>query len=300
MLNNPEDSGTYHNNQITLKDGRKLGYQEYGIQDGFPILALHGTPGSRIWFKGNDPVSSDLGIRLITIDRPGYGLPDRLKNRKIIDFNEDINELVEILEINRFSIFGVSGGGAYALAYETANNQNLIKVGLVASVYEFIDGKPPKEMCRPNRISFFLARHMPWILNFNFKQQKKLFERYPEIYIRSAQKKMNHLCHSDQEVLKSEETSETMVMQFKEAFKNYHSEPTYELSLLSKKWELEYSAITSQVEVWHGENDTLSPISGLKEFIKIIPRTNDHFIKGRGHFLDEDIELWRRILQSLL
>jgi len=33
---------------LVLKDGRTLGYAEYGEQEGTPILLFHGTPGSRL------------------------------------------------------------------------------------------------------------------------------------------------------------------------------------------------------------------------------------------------------------
>ena len=51
--------------------------------------------------------------------------------------------------------------------------------------------------------------------------------------------------------------------------------------------------------VWHREDDTLSPISGLKEFTRNIPHCKAHFLKDKGHFLDEDPEVWSRILISL-
>ncbi|MBT8273951.1 MAG: alpha/beta hydrolase, partial [Bacteroidia bacterium] len=156
-------------NFITLKDGRSLGYTIYGDPLGFPIIALHGTPGSRIWFKDDDPVSTKLGIKLITIDRPGYSISTPQPKRKIADFNSDIDELIRELKVERFSIFGVSGGGAFALAYASSRNPKLHKTALVASVYEFKNGKVPKDMCRPNRMGFFLANYMPWILRYTYK-----------------------------------------------------------------------------------------------------------------------------------
>ncbi len=33
--------------QIKLKDGRMLGYSEYGAPDGKPVFYFHGHPGSR-------------------------------------------------------------------------------------------------------------------------------------------------------------------------------------------------------------------------------------------------------------
>ncbi|NNF33803.1 MAG: alpha/beta hydrolase [Saprospiraceae bacterium] len=286
-------------NSILLKDGRRLGYKEYGVKDGFPIMGLHGTPGSRIWFSGNDPTSVELGIRLITIDRPGYGLSDEKKDRKIIDFNEDINELIHQLRITRFSIFGVSGGGAYALAFASGGHAQLLKVGMVASAFEFEGGNPPVEMCRPNRIGFYLAKRFPWLLRFNYRQQKKLLYEKPEVYLESSQKQVSHLCKSDQEVMQNEATQKSMMLHMREAFRSSAVEAVSELKLLGNLWGIDFSDINAPIEVWHGEADTLSPINGLKKFITRIPKCNTHFLKEKGHFLDEDDDLWRKILLSL-
>ncbi|WP_273565855.1 alpha/beta fold hydrolase [Maribacter halichondriae] len=51
----------------------------YGDLCGFPIIALHGTPGSRLWFIKDDPIAKSLCIKLITVDRPGFGLSDPKK-----------------------------------------------------------------------------------------------------------------------------------------------------------------------------------------------------------------------------
>jgi len=48
------------NKQIKLKDGRMLGYGEYGAPDGKPVFYFHGHPGSRLdWllFDADDSAS---------------------------------------------------------------------------------------------------------------------------------------------------------------------------------------------------------------------------------------------------
>ncbi len=288
------------NNTLLLDDGRTLAYNEYGTKKGFPVIGLHGTPGSRVWFKNNDPISKTLGIRLITVDRPGYGLSSPKPNRTINDFNEDINALIDHLNIVNHSIFGVSGGGAYALAYAAAQYPNLYKTGIVASIFEFKNGKIPKDMCKPNRIGFFLARYLPWLLSYTYKQQRKLMYRNPEIYIKSAQKNSGFLAPSDQELLQNKDIVEANLEQFKEAFRVNTNEVSRELKLLASPWHINLKNILSEVDVWHGEEDTLSPISGLKNFVANIPRINTNYIKGKGHFLDEDNFLWNNILKSLM
>ena len=34
------------NSLLTLSDGRQLGYTRYGVENGTPLLYLHGLPGS--------------------------------------------------------------------------------------------------------------------------------------------------------------------------------------------------------------------------------------------------------------
>lgn len=59
--------------EIKLKNNRTLAYAEYGSPSGTPIFFYHGIPGSRI-FRPPDKITKKMGVRLITVDRPGYGL----------------------------------------------------------------------------------------------------------------------------------------------------------------------------------------------------------------------------------
>lgn len=285
---------------IYLADGRRLGYADYGLKNGFPIIALHGTPGSRIWFEENDPISLELGIRLITVDRPGYGLSDPKKNRSIIDFNNDLNQLIDQLSLTNFSLFGVSGGGAYALAFASSNHSLLHKIGIVASAAEFPNGKAPTEMCRPNRIGFYFAKRLPWLLRFNYNRQKTLLNTKPELYIRSFQNHVDHLCQSDQDTIQNMETAWSMISHLREAFSQSSSETVSELRLLDQKWNIAFSKIQSVLEVWHGKADTLSPISGVRKMLVQVPNYHPNILTEKGHFLDEDDVIWRNILQSLI
>lgn len=57
---------------LLLADGRTLGYAVWGEPEGPPALLFHGSPGSRLFCP--DPVATAAaGVRLVTVDRPGYG-----------------------------------------------------------------------------------------------------------------------------------------------------------------------------------------------------------------------------------
>ena len=121
---------------IILKDGRKLGYAEYGATEGRPILYFHGFPGSRLDLPlcvTND-IATDLNVRIIAIDRPGIGLSDFKRKRTFLDWPDDVVELADERSLDRFSVLGMSGGGPYAVVCAYMIPERLTSVGIVSGM----------------------------------------------------------------------------------------------------------------------------------------------------------------------
>src|SRR5947207_2551159 len=95
--------------RIHLSDDRTLAFDEYGTADGFPIVYMHGTPGTRIeWLLfGTDDMVRSANVRLIVPDRPGIGLSQFKPDRKISDCPDDVKELADRLELDRFAVLGI-------------------------------------------------------------------------------------------------------------------------------------------------------------------------------------------------
>ena len=100
-------------------DGRDLAFCEWGSPAGFPVFYLHGTPGSR-YFRHVGGMYERIGLRVITFDRPGYGMSTRLPGRTVAQGGSDVAAVADHLGLDRFSIVGESGGGPYALAAAAA------------------------------------------------------------------------------------------------------------------------------------------------------------------------------------
>ncbi len=113
-----------------LSDGRALGYAEWG--DGAPVFGFHGTSLSRLAHVGEDAPRA-AGVRLILVDRPGYGLSDHDPERTLLDWSRDVAELADGLGIDRFAVFGMSGGGPHAAACAYALGDRVTTLGLVSS-----------------------------------------------------------------------------------------------------------------------------------------------------------------------
>jgi pimeloyl-ACP methyl ester carboxylesterase len=73
-------------------------------------------------------------IRVIALDRPGFGGSTFQPNRGLLDWPRDVAEAADILGIDRFDVLGVSAGGPYALACGHALADRITRVGVVVGL----------------------------------------------------------------------------------------------------------------------------------------------------------------------
>ncbi len=115
---------------IRLASGRTVGFADHGHPEHVPVLWCHGGPGSRLDPAFVAPSAADAGLRLVGIDRPGYGLSTPQPGRTISDWVPQALAVADHLGIDRFVTVGVSTGGAYALAVAALAPERV--VGVVA------------------------------------------------------------------------------------------------------------------------------------------------------------------------
>lgn len=278
---------------MKLRDGRNLGYSEYGKVDGIPLLLFHGTPGSRIfsgsWIK-------KCGMRVITPERPGYGLSDPAPERRIGDWAADIGDLADYLGLFRFHVAGGSGGGPYALACAIHLPARVLSATL------FCTGCPPefihlsKEMHSGNRVVFFLAKYAPFLLKPLLAISAHGIKKHPAKYLSNIQSRMPEW---DKRIIENKNSEQTM-MHLKEAYRQGVDGTYRDLLLVSRPWCLDLDKIAAPVFMWHGTADTLMPISSAREFSKLIPGCEPHFISGAGHQLLGSEEICSQMMARIL
>lgn len=124
--------------QVTLADGPDIGYAEVGTPDGAPVLHMHGTPSSRLEVTAPAirEAAEQLGIRLLAPDRPGMGLAT-FRRFSIVDYPRLVRSFADALELERFAITSVSGGGKYACACAWQLPDRVTRIALVSSTCSF-------------------------------------------------------------------------------------------------------------------------------------------------------------------
>ncbi|MFI0470816.1 alpha/beta fold hydrolase [Saccharopolyspora sp. 5N102] len=117
-----------------LADGRRLAWGEWGAADGVAVLLCPGAATSRRLGFGADAVDA-LGIRLISVDRPGLGASDPAPGRTLRDWADDIAEFAAGRGIDDLAVVGYSAGGPFALACAAAGVAS--RAAVVAGADEF-------------------------------------------------------------------------------------------------------------------------------------------------------------------
>jgi pimeloyl-ACP methyl ester carboxylesterase len=101
---------------VRSSGGRVIGAADYGPPAATAVLWCHGGPGSRFEPRWLQHEAAEAGLRIVAIDRPGYGLSSPRPGRTIADVVPDLLQVADHLGIEEFLSVGVSTGGAYALA----------------------------------------------------------------------------------------------------------------------------------------------------------------------------------------
>jgi pimeloyl-ACP methyl ester carboxylesterase len=99
---------------LTRADGRRVAWSEWGAAKGRRVLLLHRNPGSRL-LDPDSAATAAAEVRLITIDRPGYGGTDPVADPTTTAVSSDIVEVVGELGLDELALIGWSGGGLFAL-----------------------------------------------------------------------------------------------------------------------------------------------------------------------------------------
>lgn len=115
---------------VTLPDSRKISYAQFGSSSpsAHTIFFLHGWPGSRIEGCYLDKAARTHNIRIVTIDRPGFGSSTPDPKRTVLSHAKDVDHVAQHLKAERYGVLGVSGGGPYALACAKALPADKLKV----------------------------------------------------------------------------------------------------------------------------------------------------------------------------
>lgn len=267
---------------IVLKDGRRLGFSEYGDPDGRPLFYFHGFPGSRLEAELTSAGALRQGVRVLAVDRPGFGASDFAAQRTLLDWPGDVEQLAAALGYARFAVLGLSGGGPYALACAWKIPARLTAAGVVCGLGPLADKEASRALKWPAHLSFILIRHRPRLFACCYELLARWFmRRHPRWVL--------HLMHvsapwPDREVLRREPIRLALIDSVHEAVRQGGQGPVRDLVIYSRPWGFPLQEIAMPVHLWHGEADVTVPASMGHTMAAQLPDCCARFLPGEGHF----------------
>lgn len=280
--------------RVQLRDGRRLGYAEYGAADGKPVFFFHGIPGSRLFRHPDGSIARSLGVRILAPDRPGMGLSDYKPGCTLLDWPDDVLDLADALGIERFAVAGFSGGGPYAAACAFRLPHRLTAAALISGIGPLDAPGALEGMLSSNRLGYRVGRWMGWFWwRLIFRLYYSGVRRHPEKLARMSEEESR----ADHVAFARPGVREMFVRNFVEAFRQGTEGAARDGWLLSRPWGFGLEAVETPVFLWQGEEDVVVTPAMARHMAAKISGCRATFLPGEGHLLF--FRYWRDILAVL-
>jgi pimeloyl-ACP methyl ester carboxylesterase len=276
---------------IRLRDGRRLAFTEWGDARGRPVIHHHGTPGSRLEHEADPAAYRAAGVRVITPDRPGYGLSDPLPGRSLLDWPSDVEELADALGLDRFGITALSGGGVSALACARRMPERLTGVVLASCPAPMDRPGALRHMRLLNRGGVLLARRAPVLLAAACRAAGGAVRRHPGFFYEQSSRDKPA---PDRRWLSLPEVRRAELATIREALRQGVSGYVQDVLLLARPWGFALGEIGVPIQLWHGDVDTVVPLHHARHLASAIPGASLRVCPGEGHMV-----MWSHLQEVL-
>ncbi|KAL4633197.1 hypothetical protein ACB092_04G104900 [Castanea dentata] len=300
--------------RIKLSDGRHLAYKEHGVPKetaNYKIVYVHAFDFCRhdaVIAKTLSPeIVEELGIYIVSFDRPGYGESDPNPKRTVKSMALDIEELADQLGLgSKFYVIGFSMGGQVLWSCLKYIPHRLAGAGLLAPVVNYwwpgfpgnLSGEVYNQQLWQDQWTLRAAHYTPW-LTYWWNTQKW----FPSLSV--AARSMDILSPQDKELMAKLSDRENYMAQVRQQgeFESLHRD----LIVGFSSWEFSPMDLENpfpnnegSVHLWHGDEDWIVPVTLQRYIAQQLPWIHYHELPGAGHFFPYADGMGDTIIKAIL
>lgn len=264
------------------EDNNNVHYYTCGNPLGKPIFFIHGFPGTG---KQGLLLLNGSGYEdqffLVAMDRPGYGPSEYQPDFSLKIFSEYTDQLMTKLQISKFTVLSVSGGGPYAAAVSYYLPHRVTRT-------LSINGIAPMKL---EKFPFLnQAQKKMYIMNKVLPRPAMRFF-VEQIYNRNADKidkiltsDFNKVSPRDKAVLEDPQTGPFLFETFKYSVQKGPYGLLSDMRIFLEYWGFEIKDIQVPYYLYHGDaDDVVHPI--WSQFMKNeLTDVRFKLFKGEGHY----------------
>jgi len=286
-------------NFIQLEDGGVIAFEEYGDANGVPVIFCHGWPSSRTMARLTDEPARELGIRIISPDRPGISGSSLQLDRKLTDWPRFLERIVDHLSIREFRMLAISGGAPYAYATTVAMPERVRAIAIVGGAPPLAELSDTQALLPLYRWMLTLYRTRPQLLRRLFYLARPVLSLRPPVRLRPLLLKMLLLRPCDAESLRDAAAFEAIFESQRRAWRTSAEGVIADAQIYAQPWGFAIEDVRVAVRLWHGKQDRAFSFHLAEELAKRVPDCKARFVDDAGHY-SLPIRHMRAILEDLI
>jgi pimeloyl-ACP methyl ester carboxylesterase/DNA-binding CsgD family transcriptional regulator len=264
---------------IRLPDGRALSYRDYGPRSGKPVVFVHGGYSSGRLPSRDLPALERLRLRIIAMDRPGFGGSDAAPAPSVEGFAADAAFVLDRLKPGPARLLAYAKGSLFGLALAKARPDLINRVYLCS----FSDGERNATGTPGNRIQF--AERI-------LKRRPALAATLLRLFVLSRPhaafvdhlRKLWSVSVPDRLAVEDEGVQNDLAEMLEEALSSGVDGPVGETIALGAA-RLDLSNLVQPVVAWHGADDPICPATRAREALGVAPDLRFIQMPDRGQLM---------------
>ncbi|XP_014494919.1 uncharacterized protein LOC106756833 isoform X1 [Vigna radiata var. radiata] len=300
--------------RIKLRDGRNLAYKEHGVPKdvaNHKIIFVHGFDACRhdayVAKTLSPDVAEDLGVYIVSFDRPGYGESDPHPSQTVKSLALDIEELADKLGLgSKFYIIGFSLGGQVVWRCLKYIPHRLAGAVLIAPVLNYWWTGLPRNLTNEvfyrqklqDQWTLGVAHYIPW-LTYWWNTQTW----FPSSSLIADS--LDLLSLQDKELLPKRKDRKNHVGEVRQ--QGEHESVHRDLIVAFGSWEFSPLDLENPfpnkeglVHIWQGDQDLIVPVKVQRYIAQKLPWIQYHELQGAGHLFPHLDGISDTIVKSLL
>jgi len=242
-------------------DGHRVAYAAFGDPGGEPVVAFHGTPGSRLFGRLYDVPARERGVRLLAFDRPGYGASAEWSDCDAAVAPRVVDAVLADAGVDAAGLLAFSGGTAPALATAAGDPERFGDVTVVSGA------APPghvSDQPTPQRVLGALAAHTPRLLGGLLRAQAWAAGHADPGFV-AAQYTTDGTDHLPADVLDGTRRD------FLEALSGGAGGAVRESAQAVREWPVDLHDVAADVRWLHGREDANVPVDAARSVTDALP-----------------------------
>ncbi|MCK6579039.1 MAG: alpha/beta hydrolase [Anaerolineae bacterium] len=282
--------------RLTLRDGRALGYAEWGDASGLPVFFFSGLNGARLFRHPDESIDRELGVHLYTFDRPGLGLSDPHPGRSLLTWAEDICDFINQKEIAGFCLMTVSLGGPYGAACAYRLPDRVRHLALVSSISPLDDTEVYAAQTLQGKSLIFMGRRIPWAFAGMMNLLRGSLIKPDALPF--LPRTLGKIPPVDRKALDLDGMNLMLIADQIQALATSATGVAQDLHFAVTDWGFRVQDITTPTTIWQGDADIVFPPIMGETLHRRIARSTYYVVPGAGHLLI--LSQWQAILADIV